>query len=1092
LSDGSLKHLRIGVEIGPYDPFWVEAREVVVRRLAEYGVTVINSEIAESNNTFHEMDPSSLADELLALELNALISINLPTGVTYTLLESGLPVISCSEGDVRHDFYTRPVGLYNAAMMAANYLVRRMSGFGRVLMLGGEIDTGDDQGQSRIQGFRDAVKAYPGISIEHIPTYWDYERTYPLLVETLQKHPLEVDAIYGLSDSLTLAGRDAYRTLGMLRPEMLIVGINGDPQALAAIAEGSMTATIDASAEKMGEIAVEMAVQAAQGMRLPPYFPLDSTLITIDNVAACALTKLSAIASLPNQLVGVNRRQQQVRLAQLETSSAINRRVGALLDRHSLAQEVAELIRTNYNYDLVQVFLYAKEESALVLEGCQPRSQPVTVGLDQPGLLTEVFRTGESVYINDTLHSQRFPPDPVHPRTRARIVLPVRLGEEITGVLDLHSRHPSRSVRQEIVGLQPLADQLAIALQNADLYLQAVQARSVAERANQLKTRLIANVGHEMRSPLNTILGFSQSIGKQLAADGSPDLNLLQRDIHNIYKSGEHLMYMINDLLDLSRAEIGALNLYFEWIQPGPFISEIFNALVESDPPNANVHWTIELPEELPTLRVDATRLRQILTNLLMNARKYTPAGSVRLRVSVDTPYLHIEVSDTGQGIPPELQEKIFEPFGIVGRKRRPEGIGLGLSITRHLVTLHGGALTLDSQPGAGSTFHVYLPLPGVSQEARRETPPESLPVMLVISTQPAIPAEIEAICTRRSLSAMRIGNMADLTAVLAEGLPQAVAWDLRRATSCEWQLIQQFSGRPECAALPVLLFGDTGEGNEPALGETARANSLTNILYKPCSANTLIEWLSTMAPPDGEQKTILVVDDDAEARQYYRKLLKRSQPQAVVIEAENGRQALERLGSDHPDLIVLDLVMPDIDGFAVLQCIRQDPSTQHIPVVIYSGKLLTGEDIQRLNHQKTVMFTKGILTENETRDFLQTVACDVTPLPPATSLLTKQVLAFLHENYSLPVSRKDIAEAVCVSENYLSQIFREEMRISPWDYLARLRVERAKELLLSTGDSVTNIATQVGFNDSAYFSRVFGKLAGMSPKEFRQVRGQA
>jgi len=354
---------------------------------------------------------------------------------------------------------------------------------------------------------------------------------------------------------------------------------------------------------------------------------------------------------------------------------------------------------------------------------------------------------------------------------------------------------------------------------------------------------------------------------------------------------------------------------------------------------------------------------------------------------------------------------------------------------------------------------------------------------MLIISSQPDLPAEIEAICARRSLTPLRVRSMLDLTSLLANGLPQAVAWDMRELSACEWQLIQQFSGRPECAALPVLLYGYPGAPDSGSGGE----RSLTNILYKPCSANTLIDWLSTMTPPSGGQKTVLVVDDDGEARQYYCKLLNHAQPQARVVEAENGRQALEMLAEMQPDLVVLDLMMPDIDGFAVLQSIRQNAATHHIPVIISSGKLLTAEDIQRLNHQKTVLFSKGILSDKEIDTILQTVECDVTPLPPATSLLTKQVLAYLHQNYAHPVSRKDIAAAVSVSENYLSHIFREEMRISPWDYLARLRVERAKELLRATDDSVTKIATQVGFNDSAYFSRVFGKLVGASPTEWRE-----
>jgi YesN/AraC family two-component response regulator len=179
--------------------------------------------------------------------------------------------------------------------------------------------------------------------------------------------------------------------------------------------------------------------------------------------------------------------------------------------------------------------------------------------------------------------------------------------------------------------------------------------------------------------------------------------------------------------------------------------------------------------------------------------------------------------------------------------------------------------------------------------------------------------------------------------------------------------------------------------------------------------------------------------------------------------------------------------MMPKVDGFAVLENLRSNPRTQCVPVIIISGKLLNYEDIQRLNHMKTIFLTKGILNETETIDFLSQIEGESKPLPQPTSVLIKQVLAFLHQNYSSPINRKDIAGAVGISENYLSYIFRQEVAISPWDYLNRFRIQKARELLVQTQDSITGIATRVGFNDPAYFSRVFRKSTGKSPQEFRQ-----
>jgi len=232
---------------------------------------------------------------------------------------------------------------------------------------------------------------------------------------------------------------------------------------------------------------------------------------------------------------------------------------------------------------------------------------------------------------------------------------------------------------------------------------------------------------------------------------------------------------------------------------------------------------------------------------------------------------------------------------------------------------------------------------------------------------------------------------------------------------------------------------------------------------------------------------SILIVDDDAQARLYYQKLLETSRPNHRILHAENGRQAISILNDETPAFILLDLMMPDMNGFEVLSWIRAETRTQRIPVLLISGRLLDYDDVQRLNYFRTVFLTKDILNRDEVLAFLNKIEDESWPMPQPTSLLVKQALVYLHQNYALPISRKKIAEAVGVTENYLSEIFRQETALSPWDYLTRYRIHKAKEMLLRSDDTVTNIALRVGFNDLAYFSRVFHRLAGTSPQEFRQ-----
>jgi YesN/AraC family two-component response regulator len=235
----------------------------------------------------------------------------------------------------------------------------------------------------------------------------------------------------------------------------------------------------------------------------------------------------------------------------------------------------------------------------------------------------------------------------------------------------------------------------------------------------------------------------------------------------------------------------------------------------------------------------------------------------------------------------------------------------------------------------------------------------------------------------------------------------------------------------------------------------------------------------------------VVVADDDAQARDLYCQVITEALPGYRIRTAENGVKLLEIVDKEIPSLVLLDLMMPEMDGFGVLEKLRSNPPTMHLPVVVISGKRLSLDDIQRLDFVHVTLHTKGLLSPDETVELLRKTFEGKNTLSKPTSRLVKYTLVYIHQNYAQPLTRKELAENVGVSENYLSQIFHQDLGISPWESLTRLRIQKARELLTCNDDTITRVAMQVGFNDSAYFSRVFRKMTGQSPQVYRLKSGK-
>ncbi len=743
------RNIGIGIQLASADPFWVVVRESAYARAHELGVRVVSRDLDLQLLTGDEQ--VGWLEELLAQDLNALVVQGIDQALARPVLEAGVPLIVASESDVHHPLATSPNGLYDIAQQLGRQVAERLAGQGRILVLGGLVE-GFERGYSRLHGLLQAMKAFPGIRVGHIPTPWAADAAREYLSDALAELGYRPDAIIGLSDLLALAARDVGRNLGLVDERTLVAGFNGDLLAVAGVLSGSMFATADIMPNLLGRQLVDIAYRAGLGEPLTPHFGYHTRLITADNAAAAASEKLVALAALPSLLSGFSRDLEQRRVTQLNTSLAIGQRIGSLLDRQQLRHEIADEIRANYGYDDLRLFLWSERDKQLVPDMPGEAGERVApIPLAEAGLLAYTLLRNRPTFIADAQHSAPYPPDSGTPDCRSRVILPIRFGKELLGLLDLRSRHSTDHSQLDLVGLQVLSDQLGVAMRNARLYGEALASRAAAERASLVKSHLLINVSHELRTPVNIIQGYSQTALTRPDLYGITLPAALIEDFGHIWHSAEHLGRLINDLLDLSRAEIDELEIIPEPIATRSFLEDVFESFTASVPREGAVAWRLEVPAELPELQADALRLRQILFNLLSNAAKFTQAGHITVGAQVEAPDLHLWVEDTGCGIAPELQQRIFEAFAAAEQPRRPgQGIGLGLRLTHELVRLHGGNISAASEQNVGSTFHIYLPL---------RSRGEALPARAA-PRQPAWPAALELPTNASRISRQAVGYL--------------------------------------------------------------------------------------------------------------------------------------------------------------------------------------------------------------------------------------------------------------------------------------------------------------------------------------------
>ncbi|MFN2290482.1 MAG: substrate-binding domain-containing protein [Anaerolineae bacterium] len=634
-----------------------------------------------------------------------------------------------------------------------------------------------------------------------------------------------------------------------------------------------------------------------------------------------------------------------------------------------------------------------------------------------------------------------------------------------------------------------ITQQLATALNSAQLYQQATEGRRLAEEANELKSRFLSTVSHELRTPLNLVVGLSGML-LQESDEGDVTLpELYRRDVEQIYSNAQHLGGLIGDVLDLASSDAGALHLANELVD----LSEALRLVAETGRRLAHdkgLGWREVLPESGPWVWGDRTRLRQIVLNLVNNAVKFTDQGEVWLELQACAESVTVAVHDTGMGIPPEEQALVFDEFRRSERSRAGGhgGLGLGLAICQRLVELHGGTIGVHSSgvEGTGSTFYFTLP---TVQSPATQVQSSTFPTLteksiLVLTNRMGCGQRLQEYLDERGFEAKTafLEETPDWRSQVVMSPPGAIVVDVAAEPVRGWSILESIKGHPKTQDLPVLFCRLSPDG-----GSVLEIDYLT----KPVEIADLTRALDQQWLVPGAAhgvKKILVVDDDPDTLEMHTRIVQAHSPSHQVLAARNGLEALERLQREQVDLVMLDLMMPELDGFEVLEAMREKAATRNIPVIVVTGKVLTEGEISRLNRGVATVLSKGLFSFEETLSRVDAALERTRDLSVQAQRLVRQAMAYIHEHYADPISRADLAQHVALSEDYLTACFRKELGVTPIAYLNRYRVHQARQLLTDTGKTVTEIALSVGFSDSSYFSRVFRREVGLSPEAYRQA----
>ncbi len=699
-----------------------------------------------------------------------------------------------------------------------------------------------------------------------------------------------------------------------------------------------------------------------------------------------------------NEELRVTAARNAERARRLSRLRGITARLAASLDRAALFEEIVRAAHDLAAARGAALLLVDEQAGTLRVETGQGLDHEIGVGALLPierSVATRALETRSVVAIEDmaeeadTLVPTLFDGD----RPGAMIAAPIRVEGRPFGVIEVYYREPRPIPPDDVELLDALSDAAAIALRNATAYARILdQGAELARRndelarqkeqlaglndellrASVLKSQFLSTMSHELRTPLTSIIGFGSLL---LRGRKGEVLSERQRDnAERILSSARNLVTLINDILDLSRIEAGRLDIFRREVD----LRELLGALGDELEPQAQargIYLRVEADPDLDRVVTDGDRLRQVLLNLAGNAIKFTPSGGVTMRAARAGDSIVVSVQDTGIGIPRAEQERIFDEFYQADQSntRTAGGTGLGLTISRRLAALLGGQLVLSSVPDEGSTFSVILPATPRAHAVPGPTPSLAPSLargggrILVIDDDPEMVVLLERALEGSGYTVFGALSADEGVRKVHEVEPDAILLDVMMPETDGWRALHRLKRDPRIAHIPVVMHTIVAD---QALGFSLGA---TDYLVKPVERDQLLVTLGRLKPVTAGP--VLVVDDDENIRTLLASIL--AEEHIPVTLAANGEEALRVVSQQLPRLVLLDLMMPGLDGFGVLQRLRADERTRHIPVVIVTAKTLTREEENVLSKEASMVVTKnGVPLDqllNQVRQVLET-----------------------------------------------------------------------------------------------------------------------
>jgi PAS domain S-box-containing protein len=646
----------------------------------------------------------------------------------------------------------------------------------------------------------------------------------------------------------------------------------------------------------------------------------------------------------------------------LAVSAEIGKIVTSTLDLNTIFAKTVSLITERFGFYHAAIFIAEETGFNAVLReatgeaGAEMKKAGHSLAIDDKSIVGKVSSNGEPVIVNNTAQDPLHKFNPLLPETRAEAAIPLRIGSRIIGVIDIQSKNANAFSEDEISVLQTLADQVAVAIDNARSFELSQQAVMEMREIDRLKSQFLANMSHELRTPLNSIIGFSRVILKGI--DG-PVTELMQQDLTAIYNSGQHLLGLINDILDLAKIEAGKMELAFDEVNITDLSASVLSTM-SGLIKDKSIQMKRNIEPDLPPVKADAIRIRQVMINLLSNAAKFTEEGEITVEVGLyknnGRNEVKVSVIDTGSGISKADQEKLFQPFSQVDASptRKTGGTGLGLSICKQLINMHGGEIWVESEEGKGSKFHFTLPIyPKEGESVAGDK------IILAIDDDMQVISLYERYLHPQGYQVVPLTDASRAVEKVKQLKPFAITLDIMMPGIEGWTVLDALKSDPETRYYPVIICS--------IIEDLEKGFSLgaSDYLVKPILEEDIVNALDKLNT-DGSIREVLIIDDNPNDLRLIGKMLTDDGRYKPIL-ADSGQSGWNIIKSGNPPhAIILDLFMPDLDGFQLLEKLQADKKLREIPTIVISGMEVTVEQKNQLKEFGQRLLTKGSFNEKE------------------------------------------------------------------------------------------------------------------------------